>query len=97
MSRAPDLRNNKIINKKSGTGFTQSRSEIHHLLIAITTAAAFAMFATTAAATAAAVFTTTTAAASRTLFARTGDVNGQGAAIQLRTVHGGNGLLSFFF
>ncbi len=55
------------------------------------------MFATTTAAAAAAEFTATAATTSRTLFAWAGNVNGEGAAIQLRTVHGSNGLLSFFF
>src|SRR5258706_4410585 len=54
---------------------------------------------TTAAAAAgtAAVFTTTAAAAAgRAFFTRLGDVDREGAAIQLRAVQGGNGFLRFF-
>jgi hypothetical protein len=39
--------------------------------------------------------TTSTTTTSRALFARAGDVDGQGAAIQLRAVQGGNGFLRF--
>src|SRR5580658_2724133 len=53
------------------------------------------MFATSSAA-AAAVFTAT-AAATRTLFARAGDVDCDGAAIQFHAVHGGDGFLGFLF
>jgi len=52
------------------------------------------VFATSAAA--AAEFTTTTTTTSRTLFAGAGNVDGKGAAIQLKAVHGGDGLLGFF-
>ena len=61
------------------------------LLVAITTAT----FAVTASA-AAAEFTASTAT-SRAFFAGPGDVDGDGASIQLRAVHGGNGLLRFRF
>jgi hypothetical protein len=47
------------------------------------------------AAAAAAEFTTTAAAARRTFFARTRDVDGEGAAIEFLAVHRGNRLLCF--
>src|SRR5471032_1151332 len=56
-------------------------------------------FATPCAATTttAAVFTTTTAAtAGRTFFTRLANIDGEGEAIQLRAVQGGDGFLSFF-
>ncbi len=54
-------------------------------------------FTTTTTAAAATVFTTTAAAAAGgAFFTGLGNVNRKGAAIQLRTVQGGNGFLRFF-
>src|ERR1700677_3128190 len=55
------------------------------------------MFTTSASAASAAVFTTTASAAAGTLFAGPGDVDGNGASVQFHSVHGGDGLLRFFF
>src|ERR1700690_983209 len=61
--------------------------------VAIPTAAAAAAAAAAAKVT---TRTATAAAATRTLFARAGNVDRQGAAIQLRAVQRGNGLLRLF-
>ena len=75
--------------KKARPGFPEPRLIITlQLLVAITATA-------TAAATAAAKFATTTASA-RALFARASDVDGEGAAVQLRAIQGINGLLRLF-
>jgi hypothetical protein len=63
----------------------------------ITSAAAATTVTAAAAATAFTAATETAAAAARTLFARTGDIHGQSAIVELRAVEGLHGLLGFFF
>src|SRR6266516_3615492 len=78
--------------KKARPGFPEPRLIIpRYLLVAITATAATA-------ATSAAIFATTAAstASARTLFAWASDVDGEGAAVQLRAIQGVDGLLRLF-
>jgi hypothetical protein len=88
-------------------GKNKRRSSVHpnpawkycyvKLITIATTAAAAAAAAVTAATTAAATeSTTTTTAASRTVFARTGNVNGQGTTAHVFAIQAVNSLLGFF-
>jgi hypothetical protein len=63
----------------------------------ITSAAAATAVTTAATATAFTAATETATAAARTLFARTSDIHGQRAIVELGAVQGLDGLLGFFF
>src|SRR6266568_5143381 len=73
-------------NEKSEAGFPRTSPDNR----------ALTLVAITATATSAAKFATATAASARTLFARASDVDGEGAAVQLRAIQGVDGLLRLF-